>query len=266
MTVKKVSKWEQIQKTHLDKIAFRYELHYSDECSQKYRAKFVNKPMTENINLSHLHILEAMCGSGQTTQFLLRRGAKVTGLDISSKLIDSFRKKYPECNAICASILDSKIEDCSFDGVVVVGGLHHLHPKVNQAIDEIYRILKPGGYFLFAEPHTESWPNLFRRLWYKFDSQYFEKNEDAIDIACLKFKNSFRFEFIKTKYLGNIAYLPVLHTLILRIPLWIKRFYTPVVIGLESIFTIFQSKIESKRLSFFVVCQWKKKYPSAQMV
>jgi len=33
MTVKKTSKWEQIQKAHFDKIALRYELNYSDECS-----------------------------------------------------------------------------------------------------------------------------------------------------------------------------------------------------------------------------------------
>jgi SAM-dependent methyltransferase len=165
-------KWEEIQRSHYDKIGYKYELHYSDECSQRYRKLFINEPMVEGVDLSHLNVLEAMSGSGQTTQFLSERGAKVTGLDISPKSIGRFLKRSPNCRAICASIFNTKIRDHSFDCVVIVGGLHHLHPRVNEAVDEIYRILKPGGYFLFMEPHNRSFLNLFRKLWYKFDNLF----------------------------------------------------------------------------------------------
>jgi len=226
-----MNKSELIQKIHYNKIATKYECYYFDKFSQKYREKFINNNMTEGINLSNLDILEAMCGSGQITQHLFLKGARVTGLDISSEMIKTFKKKWPEYGDINASILNSKIKDSSFDCVVVVGGFHHLHPNLDEAVDEIYRILKPGGYFCFMEPHTDSLPDLIRQLWYRFDN-LFEKNERAINVDNLKFKNSHRFEFIKTKYLGNIAYLLVMNALVFRIPLFLRPFYAPIAFGL----------------------------------
>lgn len=244
---------EQGQRAHFDRIATQYELHYSDECSQRYREKFLNNPMLAGIELSGLKVLEAMCGSGQTTVHLLSRGAKVTGLDISSGQTDLFKKRWTECDAVCGSIFDTGFEDGYFDCVTVVLGLHHLHPELERAIDEIYRIVKPGGYFCFIEPHAGSFPDLIRKLWYKVDG-LFQKNEGAVDIDYLESKNSHRFEFIKTKYVGNVAYIFVLCSLILRIPLSLKKFYTPLLLKLESIIGTFQGK----KLSCLAICQWKK--------
>jgi SAM-dependent methyltransferase len=194
-----------------------------------------------------------MCGSGQTTEFLLSLGARVTGLDIAVEQIASFRTQWPQCNAVCASILDSGLDDESFDCVVVVGGLHHLPPRVEQAVDEIYRVLKPGGYFCFCEPHAGSFPDWVRRRWYRHDP-LFEKNEEAIDLAALERQNRSRFEFVKKTYVGNIAYLLVLNSLIFRIPARIKPLYTPLLFPLESAI----GALQSKRLSCVAVCQWRK--------
>jgi len=241
------------QKVHFDKISTKYELHYSDTHSNGYRKKFFNDPMCKGIKVSGLNILEAMCGSGQTTEYLLARGAKVTGLDISPEMIESFRRQWPNCNAICASIFDNKINDNYFDCIFVVGGLHHLHPNIDRAIDEVYRILKPGGYFCFVEPHTRSLPDYVRRLWYKLDP-LFEDNEAAIDVESIKSKNSNRFEFISTQYMGNVAYLLVLNSLAFRIPHRLKYLYTSFLISIESVIAPFQDKT----FSCFAVCQWRK--------
>jgi ubiquinone/menaquinone biosynthesis C-methylase UbiE len=254
MSVQTKGEWEEKQAHHFDKITARYEAHYSDKYSQRYRFKFFNEPMLEGIDLTGMHVLEAMCGSGQTTDYLLSRGARVTGLDISSGLIASFKKKWPRCDSVCASIFDTQIKDNAFDCVVVVGGLHHLQPQVHQAVDEIHRVLKPGGYFCFAEPHAGSLPDLARKLWYRHDV-LFEKNERAIDIDDLRTENASRFDFLRTRYLGNIAYLLVLNSLIFRIPLQLKRVYAPVVMAIESA----ASPFLTRRLSCFVVCQWRKK-------
>jgi SAM-dependent methyltransferase len=244
---------EEIQKAHYDEILAEYEAHYDDPCSQRYRDLFFHQPMFDGINLSGLKIIEAMCGSGTTTQYLLSHGAQVTGLDISSEAIDSFRKRWPQCEAVCASLTDSKLPAESFDGVVIVGGLHHLHPYLNEAMQEIHRILKPGGYLCFVEPHKGSLPDVVREQWYKRD-KLFASNEEAIDLSALKQLFTGRFSFRKEIYSGNLGYLLVLNSMVFRIPLRFKPKYSPLLTHLEK----YINSLQGKLLSCYVVCQWQK--------
>ncbi|MGE0129700.1 MAG: class I SAM-dependent methyltransferase [Blastocatellales bacterium] len=239
---------------HYDRIANEYEAHYDDPCSQRYRDKFFHKTMFEGVNLSGMKVIEAMCGSGQTTQYLISQGAQVTGLDISGEAVSSFNKRWPECQAVCASMLDSGLDNDSFDAVAVVGGLHHLHPHLDAAISEIHRILRPGGYLCFAEPHKGSLPDVIRQWWYKHDS-LFANNEEAIDLKAMKSEFASRFTFNLERYFGNAAYLLVLNSLVFRIPLKLKPFYTPTLLHLESLIGPLQGRL----LSCFAVCQWRKK-------
>jgi len=251
--MKEHSNAEKIQKQHFNALASKYEAHYGDTWSQKYRQRFINKPMFENIDLSGAKVIDALCGSGETTGYLLEKGAHVTGVDISQEEMDQFQKRFPSCSAICASILSTSLESNFYDCIVAVGGLHHLHPNVLDAIKEIHRILKVGGYFCFVEPHKGSLPDRARQLWYKSDSMFAE-NEAAIDLEALKAKFSSQFKFIKEDYKGNVAYLLVLNSLVFRIPLLLKAIYSPLFIGIESMV----EKIQGKLLSCFVVCQWMK--------
>src|SRR5690242_17419613 len=91
---------ERQQQKHYDEIAADYETHYSDEWSLEYRRRFIYEPMFEGIDLSGMEVLDAMCGSGQTTSYLLTRGAKVTGLDISNEVIDQFQSRWTEAKAV----------------------------------------------------------------------------------------------------------------------------------------------------------------------
>src|SRR5262249_265950 len=148
--------FELLQAEHYDKIADEYESHYGDAYSLRYRDRFINAPLLDNLDLAGRDILEGLCGSGTVTGDLLKRGARVTGLDISARMMEAFRARWPECRGILGSMFDTKLPDDSFDGIVIVGGLHHLHPDIDRAMDEIYRILKPGGSFCFIEPHSGS--------------------------------------------------------------------------------------------------------------
>ena len=244
---------EQLQKELFDRISSQYEAHYDDIFSRSYRAKFIYGPVFEGIDFSGTKVLEAMCGSGQTTEYLLAHGATVTALDISAQSIESFSERFPECNAVCASILDSGLESNSVDCAVVMAGLHHLHPHVGEAIRELHRVLKPGGYLCLWEPHSGSLPDLVRRWWYRHDS-LFAENEASIDFASIKEEFSGLFSFQEEHYIGNFAYLLVLNSLIFRVPLRLKRLYTPLLMKLEPIVNRFQGKL----LSCVALAQWRK--------
>ena len=153
---------EEAQKAHYNKISDAYAAHYGDKWSQKYRNKFINQSLVKDRELDGKLVLEGLCGSGETTDFLLKKQAKVIGLDISEHEIDNFKNRWLDCDARCSSISETGFEDDKFDVVLVVGGLHHVHPNVDEVIEEIHRVLKPGGYFVFLS-HIKLFSRCFKK-------------------------------------------------------------------------------------------------------
>lgn len=104
------------------------------------------------------------------------------------------------------------------------------------------------------EPHTGSFADIVRRFWYKHD-RFFSDNEAAIDVHALEQEFASHFAFKRVKYLGNVAFLFVLNSLIFRIPLRLRPLYSPFLLQIESLICRFQGK----KTSCFVVAQWQKK-------
>lgn len=152
-------------------------------------------------------------------------------------------------------MLQAPVPNDSFDCVVLVSGLHHLHPQVGKAMDEIWRILKPGGAFYFVEPHTGSLLDQVRTRWYRQDRRYFAESEYGLDLAQLKRDYHTRFSFLEEHYGGNLGYFAVLQSLILRIPLRLKPLYAPAALWLEERITPWQDSTWSA----FVLGHWMKR-------
>jgi SAM-dependent methyltransferase len=194
-----------------------------------------------------------MCGTGETTGYLIEKGARVTGLDISDAAVEIFKKKWPGCEGKCTSIFENNLTSGSFDIAVVIFGFHHVHPDIDKAFSEIHRVLKKGGLLCFVEPYEESVQDVFRRSWYKHD-RMFAENEKAIDLKGLRKKWAPYFKFTEEHYGGGIAYLLVYNSMIFRIPHSIKRYYSELLFVLENIFR----RLQGKLFSGFVICQWEK--------
>src|SRR5690606_5891580 len=207
---------EVLQQAHYERISRDYDAHYNDVYSQRYVKKFVFDVMFKDIDVANFEVLEAMCGGGQTAEYLLDRGAAVTGLDISPTQTNHFEKRHPRATAITGSMLYSGFDDNSFDLVSIVGGIHHMPPNVDEAITEVHRILKPGGHFCFMEPHSEAIADRFRRAWYARDP-LFAENEEAINMSELHEKFGDRFDFKHEYYGGNFGYLFVLNSMVFRV-------------------------------------------------
>lgn len=243
----------QLQADHYDRIARDYALHYGDHYSQEYRNRFINRHLFEGLELDGMEVLEAMCGSGETTGYLLEHGASVTGLDVSAAEIEKFRQRWPKAKGVCSSIFKTELPDSSMDCAVVVGGFHHLHPHLSDAVHELHRILKPGGYLCFAEPHKGSVFDSIRRFWYRHDD-LFASNEEAIDMQGMKKEFEGLFYQKEERYSGNLAYMFVLNSMVFRIPISLKKLYSPMFLGIEGIV----ERVQGPFLSFMTVAQWKK--------
>lgn len=245
---------EALQREHFNRIASAYAAHKGDVCSQRYRWRFMSEPLLRGVDVRGAELVDGMCGNGENTGYLLHRGARVTGVDISPEVIRNFQETWPECEARCASILDTGLESGAYDCVVISGGLHHVHPNVSATIEEVHRLLKPGGHFCFVEPHKGSFPDWLRQRWYKRD-HLFAENEEAIDLQALKTEFASRFDFLAEDYGGNVGYIFIEQSLVLRIPPSLKSLYTPALMWVESVI----EKIQGRRTSCFVVARWRKK-------
>ena len=195
-----------------------------------------------------------MCGSGEATAYLRSCGARVTGLDISEAAIAAFSRRWQGMRGVCASMTDSGLADASFDAAVVIGGLHHLHPQVEDGIREIGRVLRPGGRFYFVEPHSGSLPDLARKFWYARDA-YFASNEASIDVDVLRQRVADIFRVERAFHFGTVGWLFVLNSMIFRIPVAMKPLYTGPLIALERALR----PVATKRLSCQAACVWVKR-------
>ena len=98
-------------------------------------------------------VLEIGCGTGLFTAMFAATGAQILAVDISPELLTKARLR--NLPAAQVTFLEKRFEDCEIDGPfdAVIGSsvLHHL--DIDQAIERIKELLKPGGRIGFAEPN-----------------------------------------------------------------------------------------------------------------
>jgi demethylmenaquinone methyltransferase/2-methoxy-6-polyprenyl-1,4-benzoquinol methylase len=93
--------------------------------------------------------LDLATGTGDIAFALAARGAEVVGLDITARMIELARAKSTAPNPafLVGDMLALPFPPSSFDIVTTGYGLRNV-PNLTGAIDEIRRVLKPGGQIL----------------------------------------------------------------------------------------------------------------------
>jgi SAM-dependent methyltransferase len=104
-------------------------------------------------------VLEIGCGTGLFTRKVYDvTNAQITAIDISEDLLEQAREKLPEADFRIEDAMALSFGDNSFDCVYGSSILHHL--DFEKALNEIFRVLKPGGSMIFAEPNMIN-PQIF---------------------------------------------------------------------------------------------------------
>ncbi|WP_312127076.1 class I SAM-dependent methyltransferase [Lysinibacillus boronitolerans] len=107
----------------------------------------------ENIE-QNAHILDVGCGTGQTAAYLASSyQASVTGLDIQPIMIEKAHQRMHKARLpvklIQGSIEQTSLGSESFDLILAESVLAFVN--LQQALQEIYRLLKKGGRFIAIE-------------------------------------------------------------------------------------------------------------------
>jgi SAM-dependent methyltransferase len=104
-------------------------------------------------------VLEAGCGIATDGMRFIRAGARYTGIDFSPTAIALARRRLEfegrSARLVRGSITDLPFADASFDLVYSNGVLHHL-PETGRVIDELHRVLRPGGTAIVMVYHRRS--------------------------------------------------------------------------------------------------------------
>jgi SAM-dependent methyltransferase len=96
-------------------------------------------------------VLDVGCGPGTVTAYLAERGLDVSGVDLSSRMIENARRLHPQCRFSVASATDLDLEEASLGGVLGWWSLFNLPREVlPQVLAMFARALKPGGHFITA--------------------------------------------------------------------------------------------------------------------
>ncbi len=135
-------------------MSSKWEEHYRREKS------VLSYPDENLVRILHRHLnsikrpgpLKAVdlgCGSGRHLKLLGESGiSSVTGIDDSYNALRICMKNY-NCFLLQSDNLDLPIKENSTDITVAWGSLHYNHKReLPRMIDEIIRILKPGGVLL----------------------------------------------------------------------------------------------------------------------
>lgn len=112
-------------------------------------------------------VLDAGCGYGFHASRLARRGLSVTGVDFSEAALGRAQHYLAQAGLggqvelRQGNLLGLPFEDANFDYVSCWGVLMHI-PEVERALEELVRVLRPGGRLVLAENNADS---LHVRLW-----------------------------------------------------------------------------------------------------
>ncbi|MGO9016255.1 MAG: class I SAM-dependent DNA methyltransferase [Dissulfurispiraceae bacterium] len=138
-------------------IVYRYPVNVADEFIQ-------NTPPSSLV-------FEIGSGEGYVYSLFKSHGLSLgsfTGSDISEKMVDYCRSKYPECQWLHLTQLPYPLKNDSFDVVIICGVLHHLN-DMDTLRELVMEAVRVGGMVLLYEPLQSS--NLFlkaiKRVYWK---------------------------------------------------------------------------------------------------
>jgi len=107
------------------------------------------------------------CGTGSMTLALSDVGFRSYGIDSSIEMLRLAERKQ-KGHHILASAGDLPFANASFHFVINIATLHHFadHKLIEQAIFEMLRVLRPGGFLLIWDhnPRNPYWKFLMKRV------------------------------------------------------------------------------------------------------
>ena len=90
-----------------------------------------------------MEVLDVACGTGLASEPLLKRGLKVTGVDISEPMMEKGRARHKGLEFVRGDAHELPFATRSFDAVICAQAMHWMDQA--KALAEMTRVVRPGG-------------------------------------------------------------------------------------------------------------------------
>ena len=128
-----------------DRVSPFYESVFTDHLPH---IRMMAAAVSERFPAQHqVKVLDMACGTGALSRRLEERGFSVTGLDFSFQSLRRLNQTTKTIRLIQADAVALPFTSGSFDVVTCMGAWRHF-PEPQRVLDEVRRVLRPGGAFL----------------------------------------------------------------------------------------------------------------------
>lgn len=124
--------------------------------------------LLREMELKGKRVLVAGCGFGNDAIRIARQGAEVDACDLSPDVLELARIRaanfgVPAIRFDAMPLETMTYADNSFDVIIIIDILHHC--DIPSAMNELNRVLRPGGAILGSELYTHGWMQVIRESW-----------------------------------------------------------------------------------------------------
>ena len=135
--------------------------------------------------------LDVGCGEGHNTRLVTTRGARMTGVDISETFVrhagEEENREPLGIRYERASAVELPFENATFDFATAFMSVMDI-PETDLVFAEVFRVLKPGGFFqfsighpCFATPHHKNLRDESGRTYAHEVGGYFNRREGEVE-------------------------------------------------------------------------------------
>jgi ubiquinone/menaquinone biosynthesis C-methylase UbiE len=147
----------------MNEISKIVEQGYNKIAQDYYNHRDLNKFNRELERFTSLisddaHVLDVGCGAGiPTAKFLVNKGVKVTGIDLSETMLNLARKNVPTAEFVKMDMNKLEFNENTFNGIISVYSLFHVPKEKHLDIfKQFYKVLKPEGILMINTGISES--------------------------------------------------------------------------------------------------------------
>ncbi len=163
-------------------------------------------------------ILDIGCGSGRTTIPLFKMGYRIVGVDITPQMIETAKKvaksKNLDIDYRIGDATNLEFQDNYFDGAIFANnGWTQIPDKQNRqkALNEIYRVLKPNGIYVFTA-HKRYYSGFLFFFWVKQWIKFYVLKSIGFKMQEIDFGDRFFKRQIDGKKTGQKQYIYIAST------------------------------------------------------
>ena len=133
-----------------DRVADQYADEFFHELERKPFDRELLDAFAESVR-ARGEVCEIGCGPGHISRYLQERGATMRGIDLSREMVKWAQRLNPDISFEQGNMLALNLPDSSLAAIVSFYAIIHIErDKVTRALQEMNRVLKPGGSLLIS--------------------------------------------------------------------------------------------------------------------